>query len=815
MKIILAPARTPRAKRSQQADAVTSARSRHQRSRAGLIVALSAASSLLVSSFIAAPGNPRQAQLEPSTAASPASSLLNDPVEETFDAEERPGEPVIETIDGSIPDPRDAALLAQLAIVEREQATQRAELAALNSTGPPSPVPDNAARAGIGGLNVVYLTEPPADVRAVVDAAAAEWDAVLATRPSGPVEIEFDWRILPPNVLGLAAPTSFHRNPRLPTSAFYPIALANTILETDLDLNRSEITITLASNLADSSTGWFIEPGPTTAVPARQVDLFTVVVHEIGHGLGFTGSGRNGLLNADPVIYDLLARYDDQPVVGSGRVTEALTSGDLFIEIGGGRTAELFAPSSFINQVSFSHFDESPDPTTPGGLMTPAFGDGELNRTIDAATLGVMAQLGWPVDATPTQPRITDVAGSDGTVTVSLSNGLGRVGLPPESHTVVVRTLDGSQPVESSVTVPWNADTATVIGVPNGAPIQIEVTANAASGRSASAITTASDRPSTVVVTGIGTSRTIGWRAPGEARAQDPLYIIDRRSIGGAWSEIGRSTNTLLTDDGLAPGTYQYRVRAESNGEVSDPAISTVIGVSTSAIRPMELDGQVGRLYFAFFGREPDAAGMAFWLGRRARGESIEAIANQFATSPEFQALVGEPDDGLFVDAVYDSVLGRPADADGRAFWINQLATGTSRGELMIRFSETPEFVVRTNTVPASTTSGAIARFYWAFLQRPPEAGGVAFWSGELAAGTSLTSIADGFAGSTEFVTTYGSLSDDEFIDVVYDNVLGRRADDAGFEFWRAQLASGTSRGAVMFAFSNSPEFILTTGTLP
>ena len=65
-----------------------------------------------------------------------------------------------------------------------------------------------------------------------------------------------------------------------------------------------------------------------------------------------------------------------------------------------------------------------------------------------------------------------------------------------------------------------------------------------------------------------------------------------------------------------------------------------------------------------------------------------------------------------------------------------------------------------------------------------------------------------GFAGSSEFTRTYGSLSDADFVDRVYRNVLDRAPDAGGQAYWSGLLKDRRrSRGAVMLGFSQSSEF--------
>ncbi|MEM8823822.1 MAG: DUF4214 domain-containing protein, partial [Pseudomonadota bacterium] len=56
-----------------------------------------------------------------------------------------------------------------------------------------------------------------------------------------------------------------------------------------------------------------------------------------------------------------------------------------------------------------------------------------------------------------------------------------------------------------------------------------------------------------------------------------------------------------------------------------------------------------------------------------------------------------------------------------------------------------------------------------------------------------------------------GGLDDNAFVNLLYNNVLGRDADAGGLARWTGDLASGVSREAVVLGFSQSPEFIAGT----
>jgi hypothetical protein len=100
---------------------------------------------------------------------------------------------------------------------------------------------------------------------------------------------------------------------------------------------------------------------------------------------------------------------------------------------------------------------------------------------------------------------------------------------------------------------------------------------------------------------------------------------------------------------------------------------------------------QIYRLYDAAFNRAPDTAGLVYQMNAMDAGESLGQLAQQFIASPEFQAKYGALDDTQFATQLYENVLGRAPDAAGLAYQVNALGTGTSRAQLMVDFSESPE----------------------------------------------------------------------------------------------------------------------------
>jgi Ca2+-binding RTX toxin-like protein len=105
---------------------------------------------------------------------------------------------------------------------------------------------------------------------------------------------------------------------------------------------------------------------------------------------------------------------------------------------------------------------------------------------------------------------------------------------------------------------------------------------------------------------------------------------------------------------------------------------------------------QAFRIYQAAFARTPDAGGVGFWTGQIDTGTTLQQVAASFIDSGEFRSLYGQsPSDASFVDALYQNVLGRAADAGGAAFWKERLSQGDSRAQVLLHFSESPENIAR------------------------------------------------------------------------------------------------------------------------
>ncbi|HWJ93119.1 MAG TPA: DUF4214 domain-containing protein, partial [Telluria sp.] len=105
-------------------------------------------------------------------------------------------------------------------------------------------------------------------------------------------------------------------------------------------------------------------------------------------------------------------------------------------------------------------------------------------------------------------------------------------------------------------------------------------------------------------------------------------------------------------------------------------------------------------------------------------------------------------------------------------------------------------------------TAGQAFRLYQAAFDRAPDKAGLGYWIKMLDSGVTLKQVAAGFVASQEFADMYGAnASDSQFVSLLYQHVLHRPAEGAGYDFWIDALqASHAPREEVLGAFSESAE---------
>jgi len=294
----------------------------------------------------------------------------------------RKGEPITCYTSGKIVDPSDY-ILASKGFLENR---------------------NNARTSGTNSTIEMNLSGFPPEAVDAMQFAADIWSSLI-TSPI-PIKITASWTPLGSGgVLANASSTSdlvnFEGSPQ--PGFWYPIALAEKIARREFNSpNASEISI----NINSDNIGWYF--GIDGAPPGLN-DLVTVILHEIGHGLGFKSGNFATNCFSNPSIYNyFIHNGSGQQLVdglsfpgnlcsqgGSDAIKNELISNDLFFKIPGGSIiGQLYAPDPFNPGSSISHLDENIYPTgNVNQLMTP-FLNGVIHDPGPVA-MRIFAEMGW------------------------------------------------------------------------------------------------------------------------------------------------------------------------------------------------------------------------------------------------------------------------------------------------------------------------------------------------------------------------------------------------------------------------------------
>ena len=113
-----------------------------------------------------------------------------------------------------------------------------------------------------------------------------------------------------------------------------------------------------------------------------------------------------------------------------------------------------------------------------------------------------------------------------------------------------------------------------------------------------------------------------------------------------------------------------------------------------------------------------------------------------------------------------------------------------------------------------SANLGFTYRIYAAAYGRTPDEDGLRFWVDTMDFLESFGTEADNFdflarefLTAPEFLSLYGiDPSDMDYVDAMYQNVLGRLPDQEGYDFWVGAMENGLDRADILIYFAESPE---------
>jgi hypothetical protein len=183
--------------------------------------------------------------------------------------------------------------------------------------------------------------------------------------------------------------------------------------------------------------------------------------------------------------------------------------------------------------------------------------------------------------------------------------------------------------------------------------------------------------------------------------------------FGGAGADLlhgGADTDTARYDgnrDDYVVIQEHGVITVQSKNDTSD--IDTLVNIEILSFADGEenlsydedLSWMTG-LYDQVLGRQADVSGVQYWAQRQTEGLSKADMAMLFITSSEAGQRLDIQGDGIdtVLDTLSDSLLGRAADAPGKAYWTSKLESGVSLRDVVGGFMESEE--IRTHDMTAT-----------------------------------------------------------------------------------------------------------------
>ena len=341
--------------------------------------------------------------------------------------------------------------------------------------------------ATAANIEVTYIGFTP-QAQAAFQYAVDIWESVLSSPVT--IRVRANWTPLAAGVLGSAGANGFYT--RLDGASRvdvqYPVALAEKIAGRDLNATTAA---DINANFSSTFNWYYGLDGNT---PAGQYDLVSVVLHELGHGLGFqagtsyAAASTQGSYGTPPINFTTyIENLGNQQLTNtqifpnpSVALGTEFRSNNLYFNSPLAKAAnnttnpdkrpKLYAPATFSGGSSISHLDEATYPARSiNSLMTPQIGAAEAIHDPGPITKAMFAEIGWfntAIRHTPLRDAevaqdfvVNTIVESDGTVKPGSVKLVYAIGNGPETTVMMTAT---STPNQYTGTIPNPGLNATV-----------------------------------------------------------------------------------------------------------------------------------------------------------------------------------------------------------------------------------------------------------------------------------------------------------------------------------------------------------------
>jgi len=224
-----------------------------------------------------------------------------------------------------------------------------------------------------------------------------------------PIRVKASMLSLNLNTLGKCGPSDYIKNFNSTQiwNCYYPVALAEKMLGEEVNsITEYDLNATFNKDIPN----WYF--GTDGKTPGTKYDFVSTVLHELTHGLGFTGyfytdRGRGGYGDDGfSAAFDQFVknktgvRLVNTTVFKNPSVElyQNLTSNWLEFDtkMPDGKFPRLYAPTTWDTGSSLYHLDDNSYPVSdPNSLMTPFAGKGEAVHDPGPNSLAMMYDMGW------------------------------------------------------------------------------------------------------------------------------------------------------------------------------------------------------------------------------------------------------------------------------------------------------------------------------------------------------------------------------------------------------------------------------------
>ena len=427
---------------------------------------------------------------------------------------------------------------------------------------------------------IVNFNTVPTVARGAVQAAIDVWSENFSS--TVPVNVNVSWgRASSYGILAAAsAKNNFANFTNAPDKTlYYAAALANALAGKDIDPTAPELEITITSDAP-----WYY--GTDGKCPPKSYDLESVILHEMGHGLGFISGNYydqySGYGRIDqPTPFDAYAQLPDgrrladmpSPSIETGK---ALTSplywsGENAIKANNGIKPPLYAPSIYEPGSSISHLDERTfSQSGANSVMTPNLDSGEVFHLPGSLLLAMIDDMRVKPPAgiaygTPQPPQNVKALVSDKSAIVEFD--------PPVNFRSAQISSYEVKNVQSGDSVIVNESPAIITGLSNGSKYTFTVSATNSLGTS-NTVTTNSVTPQAV------------WKSTVIDSAADAKYLASGTYAGKpviAYSDSKNGDIKLATYSANKWSTKVIDGNSDALGKTNND-VSGYISMCTSTV---------------------------------------------------------------------------------------------------------------------------------------------------------------------------------------------------------------------------------------